>query len=67
VNIQIMRLFTKMRKILLTHRELFLKLEEMQRKMIGQDKKIEELFDYLRRFVLEQGPGRKKLGFKQRA
>ena len=64
VNLQIMRVFAKMRRILLTHKDLFLKLERMERKLIGQDKKIELLFNYLKQFIREQETPRKRIGFK---
>ena len=65
VNLQIMRVFAKMRRILLSHKDLFLKLEQMERKLIGQDKKIELLFNYLKQFIQEQETPRKKIGFQR--
>ena len=35
VNIQIIRLFTKMRKLLLTHKDLLLEMEEIRKKVSG--------------------------------
>ena len=64
VNLQIMRVFAKMRRILLTHKDLFLKLELMEKKLIGQDKKIELLFNYLKQFIQEQETPRNKIGYK---
>lgn len=65
VNLQIMRVFAKMRRILLSHKELFLKLEQMEKKLIGQDKKIELLFDYLKQFIQKQETLRVKIGYKR--
>ncbi len=64
VNLQIMRVFAKMRRILLTHKDLFLKLELMEKKLIGQDEKIELIFNYLKQFIHEQETPRKKIGYK---
>ncbi len=64
VNLQIMRVFAKMRRILLTHKDLFLKLELMEKKLIGQDEKIELIFNYLKQFIQEQEIPRKKIGYK---
>ncbi len=64
VNLQIMRVFAKMRRILLTHKDLFLKLELMEKKLIGQDEKIELIFNYLKQFIQEQETPRKKVGYK---
>jgi len=64
VNIQIIRLFTKMRKLLLTHKGLLLEMEEIRKKVSGQDEKIELIFDYLKQFINEQETPRMKIGFK---
>ena len=64
VNIQIIRLFTKMRNMLLTHKDLLLKMEEMEKKISGQDEKIVQIFNYLKQFVKEQEEPREKVGFK---
>jgi hypothetical protein len=48
VNIQIMRVFTKMRKLLETHTEILKKLEKIERKDIEQDEKIMLIFEYLK-------------------
>lgn len=50
VNIQIIRLFSKMRRIALTHSDILQKLEELKRNDIEQDKKIELIFEYLNQF-----------------
>ncbi|MBI2259319.1 MAG: ORF6N domain-containing protein [Flavobacteriia bacterium] len=47
VNIQIMRVYTKIKQMLLTHKDLLLKIEEMEKKVSGQDDKISQIFDYL--------------------
>ena len=64
VNIQIIRLFTKMRKMLLTHKDLLLEMEQIRKKVSGQDKKIELIFNYLKQFIKERESPRKRIGFK---
>lgn len=64
VNIQIVRIFTRMRQILLTHKDLLLKMDELERKVAGQDEKIKLVFDYLKQFIKEQEEPRKEIGFK---
>ena len=65
MNIQIIRVFTKMREMFLTHKDLLLEMEEIQKKVNGQDEKIEAIFSYLRQFVSEQISPRINIGFKQ--
>ena len=66
VNIQIMRAYTKMREMLLTHKDLLLKMEEMEKKVTGQDEKIGQIFNYLKQFIKDQETPRTKVGFKQK-
>jgi hypothetical protein len=70
VNIQIIRLFSKMRKIFLTHLDILHKLEKLERNDFEQDKKINLIFEYLRQFEkakqLEfQQVKRSRIGFKK--
>lgn len=70
VNIQIIRLFSKMRRIILTQKDILHKLEELERNDIEHDKKIELIFEYLKQFEkakqqkLEQ-MNRPKVGYKR--
>jgi hypothetical protein len=69
VNIQIMRVFTKMRALLDSHKEILRKLESIEKKDIEQDEKILLIFEYLKQ--LEQAKQeetllkeRKRIGYK---
>ncbi len=64
VNIQIVKIFINMREVFLTHKELLLMFEEMEKKLTGQDEKIYQLFTYLKQFIKEQETPRKEIGFK---
>jgi len=50
VSILIIRVFTKMREILGTHKDILHKLEQIERKDIEQDEKIMLIFEYLKQF-----------------
>jgi len=65
VNIQIMRIFTKMRAIFMTHKDLLLKIEEIEKKASGQDQKIQLIFTYLKKFTQDQNLPRKRIGFRR--
>ncbi len=39
-NIMISRVFTRMREVLLTHKDILLKLEQVERKILNQDSKL---------------------------
>lgn len=64
VNIQIIRIFTRLREMLLTHKDLLLKMEELEKKVTGHDEKIQMIFEYLKQLVKEQDTPRKQIGFK---
>ncbi len=51
VNIHIITLFTRMREMLLTHKDVLLKLEQLERKVLDQDDDIKLIFDYLKEFL----------------
>ena len=69
VNIQIRRVFTKLRALLESHAEIIRKLDSIEKKDIEQDDKILLIFEYLKQ--LEQAKQeetsykeRKRIGFK---
>lgn len=66
VNIQIIRVFTKMREMLLTHKDLLIEMEEIRKKVSGQDEKIELIFNYLKQFIKGQEKPRNSIGYKSR-
>lgn len=66
VNIQIMRIFTKMREMLLTHKDLLLKVEQIESKITSQDARIKLLFDYLKKFVEGNGKKRRQIGYSKK-
>jgi len=70
LNIQIIRVFTKMRKMLETHKEILHKLEQLKKKDIEQDDKIMLIFKYLKQLEKSKQEeldfkNRPRIGFKQ--
>ena len=68
VNIQIMRAFTQLRKMLSTHEDLKKKIESMEEKY---DKQFQIVFEAIKQLLSEEDKPKKKIGFtvkeKQRA
>lgn len=60
VNILIMRAFTKLREILLNHKELAAKIEMLEKKYAEHDQTIEEIFQAIKQ-LLEPPPLKPKL------
>lgn len=67
VNIQIMRIFTKVREMLADTMSLRLEIEEIKKKLSNQDKNIELVFSYLDELIRqkENQPERRLIGYKQ--
>ena len=59
-----MRIFTKIKNLVLTHKDLLLKMEEIENKVSDQDQKIKLIFSYLKKFVQQRNTPRKQIGFK---
>ncbi len=66
INNQIMRVFIKMRSMLMDSLILKLDIEEIKKKLQSQDKNIELLFSYLDELIekKENPTPRKRIGFK---
>ena len=64
VNLLIIDTFVSLNTMLLTHKDLLLEMEEIQRKVTGQDEKIEIIFNYLKQFLKGREKPRTKIGFK---
>jgi hypothetical protein len=64
VNIQIMRIYTKIREMLAAHQDVFIRMEQVEKQMIKHDQKIELLFDYLSKFIEKEDQPREKVGYR---
>lgn len=67
VNIQIMRIYTKIREMILAHKDVFIKVEQVEKKLLQQDDKIELLFNYLSKFIEKEEKPRVPIGFRSGA
>ncbi|HSD08101.1 hypothetical protein [Flavobacterium sp.] len=65
-NIQIMRIFTKVRQMLLDTTEIKLDIVQIQKKLENHDKNIELVFSYLDELIekKEDEKPRTKIGYK---
>jgi hypothetical protein len=65
VNIQIIRIFTRMRQMLITNKDILLKLEQLESKVGKHDEDIQLIFKYLKQLLNPPQPPRRKIGFIQ--
>ena len=66
VNIHIIRIFTKLREMLLTHKDILLKLEKLERKAMQHDGDIKLIFKYLKELFNPPTEPIRKFGFKHK-
>jgi len=73
VNIQIIRIFTRLREVLLSHQDLLMKMEQLEKRMLQQDEKtkkheeeIKLIFNALKQLLQPPQVPRKPIGFKTR-
>ena len=65
VNIQIIRIFTRMREMIMTHKDILLQLEKIEKKLAGHDEEITLIFGYLKQLLNPPQPPRRKIGYKR--
>jgi len=66
VNIQIMRIYTKMRELLMTNQEILLKLEQLERQTIQNSDDIQVVFSHLKQLLIPpEQVNRQRIGFKR--
>jgi len=70
MSIRIIEIFVKVREMLLTHKDILLKLEKIEQKVSGHDEKILLIFEYLKQLEHNnknelEFQERRRIGFKQ--
>lgn len=64
VNIQIIRIFTRLREIVLTNHDMFLKLEQLEKQVTKHDGDIQIIFGALKKLLNPPQQPRQRIGFK---
>ncbi|MEZ4936330.1 MAG: ORF6N domain-containing protein [Crocinitomicaceae bacterium] len=65
VNIQIIRLFTRIRELLLDQSNLKLSIQELKNKVEDHDEKLEQIFRYIQSLHQKGNSERDRIGFKK--
>jgi len=63
VNIRVIRIFTRLREMVLTNKEILLKLEQIERKVGQHDDDIKLIFDYLKELLNPPTKPMRAIGF----
>jgi phage regulator Rha-like protein len=64
VSIHIIRVFSRMREMMLSQREFLKKLEQLEGRLAGHDEEIQAIFDHLTELVSPATQPRRSIGFK---
>jgi phage regulator Rha-like protein len=64
VNIQIIRLFTKMKQLILDNKDLWMKIEKTEQHLLKNDEEIKTIFAYLKKLLIQENKPRNPIGFK---
>jgi hypothetical protein len=67
VNIRIIRIFTKLREVLLTHKDILLKLEQLERQVVQNSDDIQRIFSALKELLIpSEQKERRRIGFRRK-
>ncbi len=63
VNIQIMRIFTRLKEIVSSHKELAEKLNQLENKIEKHDEEIKSIFEAIKQLMIPPEKPKRKIGF----
>jgi hypothetical protein len=66
VNIQIMRIYSKLRGMIMNHKDILLKLEKLEGKVTKHDEDFKVVFEYLKELLNPKIEPVRKIGFKHK-
>lgn len=64
VNIQIIRVYTKMKQLLLDNKDLWVKVEKIEQSLVKKDEEVKEIFKVLKKPLFQEDKPRNVVGFK---
>ena len=63
MNIRIIRIFTRMRELVLSHKDILAKIEKMEQQVMAHDVDIQQIFEVLKQLVSPQKKEYRKIGY----
>jgi hypothetical protein len=66
LNILIIRVFTKMREMINTHKDILLKIERFEKQLVTNSEDIQAIFKVLKQLINPPGEPRRLIGFKRK-
>lgn len=65
MSIRIIELFVKLREVVLTHKDILLKLEQLERNTLQHDHDIRLIFEHFKEFLTPCSDSFRKIGFRR--
>ncbi len=66
VNIQIVRIFNRMREMLLNYKDVLLKLEQLEKQTLQNTEDIQMVFEYIKQLIIPpEQSARARIGFRR--
>lgn len=63
-NIEIIRVFNRMKELLIAHKDILIKIEELDNRVIGNEEDIKLIFEALKQLIQSPPEPRERIGFK---
>jgi hypothetical protein len=64
VSIRIIDIFVRMRQVMFTHKDILLRLEQLERRIGEHGTDIQSIFEYLKQLLTPPSEPRKQIGYK---
>ncbi|MBX9783069.1 MAG: ORF6N domain-containing protein [Chitinophagaceae bacterium] len=65
VSLRLIEIFVKLREMMLTHKDILLKLEQMERKIASHDENIQMIFEALKQLLNPPREPRPRIGYRR--
>lgn len=62
-SIQVVRVFVRLRELLMTHKDLARRIEDLEHKYSAHDAQIQQFFSFLKKLMKPSRPRRRPIGF----
>lgn len=66
VNIQIIRIFTRLKEMILSHKEILVKLEQLEKKVTANSTDIQTIFAVLKKLLTRPVREQRRIGFRRK-
>jgi hypothetical protein len=66
VSIRLIEIFVKMRGMLSAHKDILLKIEQLERRSVHHEEDIQSIFEALKKLVFQPEAPRQRIGFRQK-